>query len=100
MGAGASRQLPSGVADDGVCMLLTCLDSGEQATRTSARLVRDEEAAGSNPANPTEKYQVRADVCTRAPVLTLSSGARWRNSGEDLENLSVNRRPLTSSCRP
>jgi hypothetical protein len=53
MGAEASRQAPSDTACDGTRTPLTSLDSREQAARTSALPVRDEEAAGSNPATPT-----------------------------------------------
>ena len=50
-----------------------------------ARWLRDEEAAGSNPATPTRKHQVRASVSERTPALILLSGL----SGEILEKILV-----------
>ena len=56
----------------------------ERAERIIVPTVRDEEAAGSNPATPTEKHQVRVSVLGRTPALIPFSGALWRNPGEDL----------------
>jgi hypothetical protein len=49
----------------------------------AARFVRDEEAAGSNPATPTEKHQARTSVLGRTLVLIPFSGL----SGEILEKI-------------
>jgi hypothetical protein len=55
MGAAKLRQMPSGAASRFRPLPLTCADVSGQDGRTDARLVRDEEAAGSNPATPTGK---------------------------------------------
>ena len=51
----------------------------------AARFVRDEEVVGSNPATPTEKYQVRGLIRSagRAPEWFLEIA--WGNLGEDLD---------------
>ena len=49
----------------------------------AARYVRDEEAAGSNPASPTRNHQVRVAVFEKIPTLIPLSGL----SGEILEKI-------------
>jgi hypothetical protein len=44
---------PDAVVDDEL-RLLTCANAGGQGPRSSQRSVRDEDAAGSNPATPTQ----------------------------------------------
>ena len=63
---------------------VTSEDVVQQRLRRPERSVRDEEAAGSNPATPTTNYQFRDGVLDRTPTLIPFSGAPWRNSGEDL----------------
>jgi hypothetical protein len=53
MGADNLRQKLSDAASRRRTHALTCTDVCGQRYRTDARLVRDEEAAGSNPATPT-----------------------------------------------
>jgi hypothetical protein len=53
MGAEVSRQALSSAVYQAARGLLTCPYGREQAVRTPERPVRDEEAAGSNPATPT-----------------------------------------------
>jgi hypothetical protein len=55
MGAEVFRQLRSDAVYQADRRSLTCADACEQALRTLARPVRDEEAAGSNPATPTRE---------------------------------------------
>jgi hypothetical protein len=59
MGAANSRQAPSDAVASADQTSLTCSDTPKQALRTPAFPVRDEEAAGSNPATPTSVSQVR-----------------------------------------
>jgi hypothetical protein len=54
MGADNLRQKLSDAASRRRAHALTCTDVSGQRYRTDARLVRDEEAAGSNPATPTQ----------------------------------------------
>jgi hypothetical protein len=53
MGAAKLRQMPPGAAIRFLLLPLTCADAPGQTSRTQLCLVRDEEAAGSNPATPT-----------------------------------------------
>jgi hypothetical protein len=54
MGAETCRQVCSDAVYHAVRRPLTCADMGKQATCTLVCSVRDEEAAGSNPATPTQ----------------------------------------------
>jgi hypothetical protein len=48
--------------------------------RPGAPLVRDEEAAGSNPATPTEKFQVDGMITKRGDhAIDRLLAIRWRN---------------------
>ena len=65
MGAPGSCQARSDAVARPEGMPLSCADTPEQGTRSSACLVRDEEAAGSNPATPTQ---------VRGPFLIMRDG--------------------------
>ena len=54
MGAEAFRQVRSDTVEEADRGSVTCADARELTFCTSARPVRDEEAAGSNPATPTK----------------------------------------------
>ena len=84
MGAASFRQTRSDAVSLAVRASLSWADMLKQGTRTPARPVRDEEAAGSNPATPTRSHQVRVAVLEKTPTLSPLSGALWRNPGEDL----------------
>jgi hypothetical protein len=60
MGAEAFRQICSVTVYEADRRSVTCADACEQTLRNPARPVRDEEAAGSNPATPTTYYQLEA----------------------------------------
>ena len=53
----------------------------------AARFVRDEEAAGSNPATPTIKLQVAAIFCDEFRLLIPAVSRFWERAGADLVQL-------------
>jgi hypothetical protein len=59
MGAEALRQVRSDTVYEADRGSVTCADAREQALRNPARPVRDEEAAGSNPATPTRSQGIQ-----------------------------------------
>jgi hypothetical protein len=52
----------------------------------AARFVRDEEAAGSNPATPTGKRQVTEHIATCRLHYTFSGVRFWEPVGSDTDN--------------
>jgi hypothetical protein len=58
MGATARGPVRLDAVSRAACSALSRIDTSEQPACTRARAVRDEEAAGSNPATPTGKRQV------------------------------------------
>jgi hypothetical protein len=50
----------------------------------AARFVRDEEAAGSNPATPTIKLQVAALFCVQCRLPASANFRFWERVGADL----------------
>jgi hypothetical protein len=71
----------------------TCL--GELSRSSCVPTVRDEEAAGSNPATPTKKHQLRAGVLPRTLALLWLSGG---GPGEDL-GIRLQDEPLLSGLQ-
>src|SRR5450631_3708711 len=63
---------------------LTCVFDAASRSAIFQGLIRDEEAAGSNPATPTRNHQVRAGAFGRAPALISPFGGL---SGEFLEKI-------------
>ena len=86
MGAASACQRRSG----SVCVAgrrsLTCADAFEQALCTPARPVRDEEAAGSNPATPTQ-VKGHDPIRDMAFPMSYSSEVQQRSGPEPLERL-------------
>jgi len=54
VGAGTRCPVRSNAVNATACSVLSRVDSSDQSTCTSVRVVRDEEAAGPNPATPTQ----------------------------------------------
>jgi hypothetical protein len=54
MGATARGPVRLDAVSRAACSALSRIDTSDQPTCTRARAVRDEEAAGSNPATPTQ----------------------------------------------
>jgi len=65
-------------------MPLNSPNVGCQVTCPLVCSVREEEAAGSNPATPTRKRQLRAGVLSGVAGPELAFWRVWRNPGEDL----------------
>ena len=59
LGAASNHQMRPDAASRADHRSLTCADPPEQTVRTPACPVRDEEAAGSNPATPTRSEPIR-----------------------------------------
>jgi hypothetical protein len=62
MGAARRCQTLSDAVTRSQTISVTSGDTGQQPMRRPVRSVRDEEAAGSNPATPTEKFQLDAMI--------------------------------------
>ena len=83
-GAATRPQIRSGAVTVVTPNGVNCAYAAYQRPCTGGGGVRDEEAAGSNPATPTRKHQIRAGAFGRAPALISPFGALWRIPGEDL----------------
>ena len=59
MGATARGPVRLDAVSRAACSALSRIDTSEQLACTRARAVRDEEAAGSNPATPTSSEGIR-----------------------------------------
>jgi hypothetical protein len=68
LGADSNWQMRPDAAPRADHRSLTWADAPEQSARIPARPVRDEEAAGSNPATPTTKSQVNGVTCCLADL--------------------------------
>jgi hypothetical protein len=61
-------------------MPLTCRNGADHLTCRTELSVRDEEAAGSNPATPTEKFQVDGMIAKRGDhAIDRLLAIRWRD---------------------
>jgi hypothetical protein len=76
----ARTQVRSGAVNAATSRPVSRKNAVNQAVRTAVRSVRDEEAAGSNPATPTRKYQVDGMITRSGDhAIDHSLAARWRD---------------------